>query len=79
MIHSGILEELIEVTGIPIREAFESHTYKNENKPQKMILILAGSHSEHHRTSEMIRKLRTLKGCHITVVCGRNTKLRQYR
>ncbi|SDN68431.1 processive 1,2-diacylglycerol beta-glucosyltransferase [Paenibacillus sp. yr247] len=78
MIASGVSENLIEVTGIPIRDAFEKHTYKNENKRKKMILLIAGSHSEHYLTAEMIRKLRALEECHIMVVCGRNTKLEQF-
>nr|WP_246362794.1 glycosyltransferase [Paenibacillus alba] len=78
MINSGILQELIEVTGIPIREAFERHRYPNENKRKRMILILAGSHSEHYLISEMVQKILALKGNHITIVCGRNTKLEQF-
>jgi processive 1,2-diacylglycerol beta-glucosyltransferase len=77
MIKKGINEEVIEVTGIPIRDAFEKNNYPNENKSNKRILVIVGAYSQLGITAKMIKRLDMIRDCHITVVCGRNAKLKQ--
>lgn len=77
MILEGINEEAIEVTGIPIRDVFEKNNYRDGNKKNKMILIIVGAYSQLSITTQMIRSLEVIKDCQFTVVCGRNSKLKQ--
>lgn len=78
MIQRGIHEKNIEVTGIPIREAFENNIYSNENKNERNILIIVGAYSQRGLTTKMINSLDDIRDCNITVVCGRNDKLKQH-
>ncbi|OCT12256.1 hypothetical protein A8709_30950 [Paenibacillus pectinilyticus] len=77
MVAKGIREELVEVTGIPIRDAFERNIQPDEKSTHKKILIIVGSYSQYDTTVKMIKSLEVLRDCQITVVCGRNTKLQQ--
>lgn len=76
MIQRGINEEVIQVTGIPIRDAFEKNNHLNENKNNKRILIIVGAYSQLSLTAKMIKSLDVIRDCQITVVCGRNDKLK---
>lgn len=78
MIAKGIREAAIKVTGIPIRYAFEKNNCPKDKKNKKIILIIAGSYSQLGVTTKMVQSLKDLGDCHITVVCGRNTKLKQH-
>ncbi|MGQ7887537.1 MGDG synthase family glycosyltransferase [Paenibacillus sp. WC2504] len=76
MIAKGINEEVIEVTGIPIRDVFEKNNYSKVNKNNKMILIIVGAYSQLDLTAKMIKSVEVIRDCHFTVVCGRNAKLK---
>ncbi|BFT69716.1 MGDG synthase family glycosyltransferase [Paenibacillus sp. P36] len=78
MIENGINEKGVEVTGIPIRDAFENNNYPNENNNNTMILIIVGAYSQLDLTAKMIKSLDVIRDCSITVVCGRNAKLNQH-
>ncbi|MCY9669605.1 UDP-N-acetylglucosamine 2-epimerase [Paenibacillus alginolyticus] len=75
MLNVGIHESHIEVTGIPVREAFETNQRIHKNR--KMVLLFASSHPNGELTEELIKKLQFIDGYHLTVVCGRNKKLEQ--
>ncbi|TXK77386.1 MGDG synthase family glycosyltransferase [Paenibacillus sp. N3.4] len=75
MLNAGIYESHIEVTGIPVRAAFENHTGNHEN--QKLVLFFATSSHTIELIEELVNKLQIIGGCQLAVICGRNKKLEQ--
>ncbi|MFC0211706.1 glycosyltransferase [Paenibacillus chartarius] len=82
----GFKPERIEVSGIPVREAFHqtasipavrSGITERFDKEKKLVLISAGSYGVLHHLDQMIYTLLEAGGCQLAVVCGRNEKLRQ--
>jgi processive 1,2-diacylglycerol beta-glucosyltransferase len=78
----GVTRQRIEISGIPIRQAFVKYNYSKPNKflnqlhpDKKTILILAGSYGVLKNIDEMVQALSAISHCQIAVVCGRNQKL----
>lgn len=83
LMSSAVPPNRIQVSGIPIRKAFDE-TDPSENpflrlmdKERKTILILAGSYGVLGHIDEMIDVLKKMNGCQVAIVCGRNQKLEQ--
>lgn len=81
---STVPPDRIQVSGIPIREAFEATNHYEKNpflkvldKKRKTILILAGSYGVLGHIDEMINSIKIIGGSQVAVVCGRNQKLEQ--
>jgi processive 1,2-diacylglycerol beta-glucosyltransferase len=84
LIVKGVTQQRIEVSGIPIRQAFVNYKSSNHNQflnqlspDKKTILILAGSYGVLKNIDEMARALSEISDCQIVIVCGRNQKLEQ--
>ncbi|MCZ8512233.1 glycosyltransferase [Paenibacillus filicis] len=78
----GFAGPQIEVSGIPIRQAFDHAAPANTNKfrgvlspERRTILILAGSYGVLGNVDEMIDSLQNVPDTQLVVVCGRNEKL----
>jgi processive 1,2-diacylglycerol beta-glucosyltransferase len=72
----------IQVTGIPIRSAFERAVPTGSNPflvhfdpKRKLILIFAGSYGVLGCLEEMIDAILSIENCQCAVICGRNQKL----
>jgi processive 1,2-diacylglycerol beta-glucosyltransferase len=82
MISKGFAPEQIEVSGIPVRQAFyevssANHAFRHKlNSGKKNVLISAGSYGVLKNIDDMVNSLMKAD-CQIMVVCGRNWKLEQ--
>ncbi|MFC5448613.1 MGDG synthase family glycosyltransferase [Paenibacillus aestuarii] len=81
LVSQGFSQEQIEVTGIPIREAFY-HVSPQTNKygqlldpAKKTVMIAAGAYGVLDEIKEMVQFLLSQVDCQIAIVCGRNSKL----
>lgn len=77
---TGINENKITVSGIPIKEEFYlydkfSLPEKNSTNQIKKLLISAGAHGVLKDLAQIIEELKTKEDLHITVVCGSNKLL----
>jgi processive 1,2-diacylglycerol beta-glucosyltransferase len=83
LLKKGFNENQIEVTGIPIREAFY-HVSKTDNSfvrlldpEKKTVMIAAGAYGVLNDLDSIIKSLQTRIQCQIVIVCGRNEKMKQ--
>ncbi|WP_407391502.1 MGDG synthase family glycosyltransferase [Carnobacterium jeotgali] len=77
---TGINENKITVSGIPIKEEFYvydklSLPEKNNRNQIKKLLISAGAHGVLKDLAQIIEELKSKEDLHITVVCGSNKLL----
>ncbi len=77
---TGINENKITISGIPIKEEFYLHDKlsipeKNSTDQTKKLLISAGAHGVLKDLTQIIEELKAKEDLHITVVCGSNKLL----
>jgi len=83
LVSQGFTQDQIEVTGIPIREAFyhvSTHTNRYSqllDRSKKTVLIAAGAYGVLGEIEEMVHFLMDHADCQIAIVCGRNSKLEE--
>ncbi|WP_186445824.1 MGDG synthase family glycosyltransferase [Paenibacillus cremeus] len=79
LINKGIRPDRIEVSGIPIRKAFDQASQEKSElmpeSPDPLILVLAGSYGVLGNVDDILESLLRIEGCRLAVVCGRNQKL----
>ncbi|WP_035053969.1 MGDG synthase family glycosyltransferase [Carnobacterium pleistocenium] len=80
LIDTGINENKITVSGIPIKEEFYSYDKFSMSEDitsnqTKRLLISAGAHGVLKDLAQIIEKLKVKEDLHITVVCGSNQLL----
>jgi processive 1,2-diacylglycerol beta-glucosyltransferase len=81
MMCKGLTSGQIEVSGIPIRQAFydisptKNSFLERMDPSKKIVLILAGSYGVLKNIEEMVSSLLIKDACQLAVVCGRNQKL----
>ncbi len=83
IVNRGVPRNCIEVSGIPIREAFYEEEPLRGNgfsesldMKRQTVLLLAGSFHVDREIIETVNAILALGGCQLAVVCGRNEKLR---
>lgn len=76
------LNSNVQVSGIPIRSAFEkqvpneSNSFRAHFHPQRnLVIIFAGSYDVLGILDEMIQALLPIENCQFALICGRNQKL----
>jgi processive 1,2-diacylglycerol beta-glucosyltransferase len=83
LMNKGFAAHQIEVSGIPVRQAFyetgsRTGTFPERLSPsRKTVLISAGSYGVLSHIEKMIAAFMDREDCQLVVVCGRNQKLEQ--
>ncbi|WP_281885527.1 MGDG synthase family glycosyltransferase [Paenibacillus sp. YYML68] len=76
MVERGIDQELITVSGIPIREPFyRTKRVEASAAEEPSILLMAGGYGVLRDMKKMTEQLLTIPSVRLNVVCGRNAKL----
>ncbi|WP_407372268.1 MGDG synthase family glycosyltransferase [Carnobacterium sp.] len=80
LVDTGINENKITISGIPIKEEFYQNTYDSSHKDfssteTKKLLISAGAHGVLKDLAHILDELKIKEDLHITVVCGSNQLL----
>lgn len=80
----GISREQITVTGIPIRQNFESRIYSEDyyekyglDPSKKTLLILAGAHGVLGNVKELCELFMSVANLQVVVICGKNEELQK--
>lgn len=77
LISMGISEDIIRVSGIPVRENFHhENSVRGKNSGRKKILIMGGGLGLLPKTDEVLRRLSSEKELDITVITGNNRELK---
>lgn len=83
LLASGVPEQAVTVSGIPIREAFQATANRNEllrkhglNESRRYILLAAGAYGVMGNVQRMIRTILAHSEFDVIVLCGNNQKLR---
>ncbi|MBD2867631.1 MGDG synthase family glycosyltransferase [Paenibacillus arenilitoris] len=76
LIERGVRPERIAISGIPVREDFAEAAPACRTAPRS-ILVLAGAHGLLPEMGPMIMKLLQIPEARVTIVCGKNDKLKR--
>ncbi|MEK8126853.1 glycosyltransferase [Paenibacillus filicis] len=75
MVERGVPEQIITVSGIPIRDTFYMTESVTTGEPQHSILIMAGAYGVLRDMKKITEQLLELPDVRINVVCGKNQRL----
>ncbi|WP_339061256.1 MGDG synthase family glycosyltransferase [Tepidibacillus marianensis] len=82
LIQSGIEERKVKVTGIPVRDIFETTTISNDiqknfgfDQNKNYVLVMAGAYGVQQNIKTLCQKLLEINEIEVLVICGKNEKL----